>query len=133
MNQWIDESIPLRDGVTGNTSGFELEDEGSTPSPAANLFQTQQGTSIHLHQKQSIWRLENEASRSTNSTRCLSVFRLLDYRGLRHGRLHSPRAERIAEKSPSTPIASSVQTKKKCPLELAILLVTPTPRPVMWT
>src|SRR6266568_511251 len=28
----------LRDGVTGNTSGFELEDEGSTPSPAANLF-----------------------------------------------------------------------------------------------
>ena len=30
----------LRDGVTGNTSGFELEDEGSTPSPAANLFQT---------------------------------------------------------------------------------------------
>ena len=30
----------LRDGVPGNTSGFELEDEGSTPSPAANLFQT---------------------------------------------------------------------------------------------
>ena len=28
----------MRDGVTGNTSGFELEDEGSTPSPAANLF-----------------------------------------------------------------------------------------------
>ena len=25
----------LRDGVIGNTSGFELEDEGSTPSPAA--------------------------------------------------------------------------------------------------
>jgi hypothetical protein len=36
----------LRDGVTGNTSGFELEDEGSTPSPAANLS-TQQGASIH--------------------------------------------------------------------------------------
>src|SRR5437870_1919049 len=32
----------MRDGVTGNTSGFELEDEGSTPSPAANLFQAQQ-------------------------------------------------------------------------------------------
>jgi hypothetical protein len=31
----------LRDGVTGNTSGFELEDEGSTPSPAANLVQAQ--------------------------------------------------------------------------------------------
>ena len=30
----------MRDGVAGNTSGFELEDEGSTPSPAANLFQT---------------------------------------------------------------------------------------------
>ena len=28
----------LRDGVTGNTSGFELEDEGSTPSPAAIPF-----------------------------------------------------------------------------------------------
>jgi hypothetical protein len=26
----------LRDGVTGNTSGFEPEDEGSTPSPAAS-------------------------------------------------------------------------------------------------
>ena len=45
---------------------------------------------------------------------------------------HSPRAERIAEKSPSTPIAISVQTKKKCPLELASLLVTPTPFPFMW-
>src|SRR5260370_37527872 len=47
--------------------------------------------------------------------------------------LHSPRAERMAEKSPITPIAISVQTKKKCPLELAILLVTPTPFPFMWT
>ncbi len=28
----------LRDGVTGNMSGFELEDEGSTPSPAANFL-----------------------------------------------------------------------------------------------
>ena len=35
----------LRDGVTGNTSGFELEDEGSTPSPAAT-FQTRKGTSV---------------------------------------------------------------------------------------
>ena len=25
------------DGVTGNASGFELEDEGSTPSPTASL------------------------------------------------------------------------------------------------
>ena len=25
----------LRDGVTGSTSGFEPEDEGSTPSPGA--------------------------------------------------------------------------------------------------
>ena len=49
----------------------------------------------------------------------------MDYRGRRHGRLHSPRAERMAEKSPSTPIASSVQTKKKCPLVLASLLVMP--------
>jgi hypothetical protein len=28
----------MRDGVTGNTSGFDLEDEGSTPSPAAKHF-----------------------------------------------------------------------------------------------
>ena len=59
----------------------------------------------------------------------LSMFGLLDYRVRRHGRLHSPRAEMMAEKSPSTPIAISVQTKKKCPLELPILLVTPTPFP----
>ena len=38
----------LRDGVAGNTSGFELEDEGSTPSPAANLFKlNSKGTSIY--------------------------------------------------------------------------------------
>ena len=37
----------LRDGVTGNTSGFELEDEGSTPSPAAISFKRKlKGTSI---------------------------------------------------------------------------------------
>jgi hypothetical protein len=56
-----------------------------------------------------------------------------DYRGRRHGRLHSPRAERMTENSPVTPIAISVQTKKKCPLELPMLLVTPTPFPFMWT
>ena len=45
--------MSLRDGVTGNTSDFELEDEGSIPSPAANLFQAQlKGTSIHLHRKE---------------------------------------------------------------------------------
>jgi hypothetical protein len=32
--------ISMRDGVTGNTSGFELEDEGSAPSPAANVLAT---------------------------------------------------------------------------------------------
>src|SRR5713226_8524160 len=63
----------------------------------------------------------------------LSVFGLLDYRDRRHGRLHSPRAERMAEKSPSTPIAISVHTKKKCPVKLGSLLVTPTPLPFMWT
>ena len=39
--------MTLQDGVTGNTSGFELEDEGSTPSPAANLLNATEGTSIH--------------------------------------------------------------------------------------
>ena len=29
--------VSLRDGVTGNTSGFELEVEGSIPSPAASF------------------------------------------------------------------------------------------------
>src|SRR6266446_9863489 len=60
------------------------------------------------------------------------MFGLLDYRGRRHGRLHSPHAERMTEKSPVTPIAISVQTKKKCPLEWPRLLVTPTPFPLMW-
>ena len=36
----------MRDGVTGNTSGFELEDEGSTPSPAAISFKVATGISI---------------------------------------------------------------------------------------
>jgi hypothetical protein len=46
--------------------------------------------------------------------------------------IHSPRAERMTENSPVTPIAISVQTKKKPPLELAIPLATPTPFPLMW-
>ena len=29
--------VSMWDGVTGNASGFELEDEGSTPSPTAKL------------------------------------------------------------------------------------------------
>ena len=35
----------MRDGVTGNTPGFELENEGSTPSPAANSSNVQGPTS----------------------------------------------------------------------------------------
>jgi len=57
---------------------------------------------------------------------------LLDYWGRLRRRLHSPRTERMTEKSAVTPIARSVQTKKKCPLELPTLLVTPTPFPFMW-
>src|SRR4029450_2658136 len=49
-----------------------------------------------------------------------------------HGRLHSPRTERMTEKSPVTPIAISVHTKKKAPLVWPMLLVTPTPFPLMW-
>jgi hypothetical protein len=62
----------------------------------------------------------------------LSMFGLLDYWGRRHGRLHSPRAERMTEKSAVTPSAISVQTKKKAPLDLAMLPPTPTPFPIMW-
>src|SRR5437667_9994768 len=50
----------------------------------------------------------------------LSVFTLLDYRDWPHFRLHSPRAERMTEKSAVTPSAMSVQTKKKAPLDLAM-------------
>ena len=32
----------VRDGVTGNTSGFEPEDGGSIPSPAATLTRRQE-------------------------------------------------------------------------------------------
>jgi len=42
---------------------------------------------------------------------------------------HSPRAERMAEKSPSTRIASSVQTKRSVRCYRRSLLVTPTPFP----
>src|SRR5437868_11745582 len=60
----------LRDGVAGNTSGFELEDEGSTPSPAANLSNAIQRYFDYLHRKGFLFGgNENEASRSTNSTR----------------------------------------------------------------
>src|SRR5215212_5973255 len=52
--------------------------------------------------------------------------------GRRHGRLHSPRTERMTEKSPVTPIEISVQTQKKTPLELAMLPPT-RPLPLMWT
>src|SRR5712691_13275264 len=60
----------------------------------------------------------------------LSMFGLLDYRGWPHCRLHSPRAERMTEKSAVTPSAMSVQTKKKAPLDLA--KSPPTPFPIMW-
>src|SRR5260370_6680247 len=56
----------------------------------------------------------------------LSMFGLLDYPGWPRRRLHSPRAERMTEKSAVTPSAISVQTKKNAPLELAML--PPTPR-----
>src|SRR5215469_13913201 len=61
----------------------------------------------------------------------LSMFGLLDYRWP-HSRVHSPRAERMTEKSAVTPSAMSVQTKKKAPLDLAMLPPTPTPFPIMW-
>jgi hypothetical protein len=38
----------------------------------------------------------------------------------------------MTEKSPVTPIAISVQTKKKCPLEWPRLLATPKPLPLTW-
>jgi hypothetical protein len=59
----------------------------------------------------------------------LSMFGLLDYRDGRHGRLHSPRTERMTEKSAVTPIAISIQTKKKPPLRV---VPKPTPAPLMW-
>ncbi len=63
----------------------------------------------------------------------LSMFGLSDYRDWPRRGLHSPCAERTTEKSAVTPSARSVQTKKKPPLEFAMLLATPTPFPLMWT
>ena len=57
------------------------------------------------------------------------MFGLLDYRDRRHGRLHSPRTERMTEKSAVTPIARSVQTKKNPPLRV---VPKPIPTPLMW-
>jgi alkylation response protein AidB-like acyl-CoA dehydrogenase len=61
-----------------------------------------------------------------------SMFVSSDYRDWPLCRLHSPRAERMTEKSPITPSAISVQTKKKPPPEFAMPLATPTPFPFMW-
>ena len=66
-----------------------------------------------------------------STARPLSLYGLLDYRGWPRRRPHSPRAERMTEKSAVTPSAMSVQTKKKPPLELAMPLATPTPFPFM--
>jgi hypothetical protein len=44
--------------------------------------------------------------------------------------LHSPRAERRTEQSAVTPSAMSVQTKRRPPLDLAML--PPTPAPIVW-
>src|SRR6184192_1603247 len=49
-------AMSLRDGVTGNTSGFELEDEGSTPSPAANRFTRNRVLRLITSEGISIWR-----------------------------------------------------------------------------
>ena len=37
-NPSVPKLVSMWDGVTGNASGFELEDEGSTPSPTASLL-----------------------------------------------------------------------------------------------
>jgi len=60
----------------------------------------------------------------------LSLFGLLDYRERPHCMLHSPRTERMTEKSTVTPSAMMVQIKKKAPLDLAML--PPTPFPITW-
>src|SRR5258705_9317444 len=60
------------------------------------------------------------------------MFGLLDYRGWPHCRVHSSRAERMTERSAVTPSAMIVHTKKKAPLDLAMLPPTPTPFPIMW-
>ena len=59
------------------------------------------------------------------------MFGLLDYRDWPRRRLHSPRAERMREKTAVTPSAMNVQTQKKIPLEPTILPPT-SPAPLMW-
>src|SRR5438132_13042780 len=60
----------------------------------------------------------------------LAMVGLLDYRDCPRCSLHSPRTERMTEKSAVTPSARSAQMKKKAPLDLAI--TPPTPAPFMW-
>ena len=54
---------------------------------------------------------------------------LLGYRDWPRRRLHSPRTDKMTPNNPVTPSASSVHTKKKCPLVFTIRLATPTPLP----
>ena len=63
----------------------------------------------------------------------LSSFGLLDYRDRRHGKLHSPRTARMTEKSPDTPIAIGVHTKKEVSTGIAEAAGDADTFPPMWT
>jgi hypothetical protein len=73
-----------------------------------------------------LFSLSSKSVYSDSLPRHVAMFGLLDYRDWPHCGLHSPRTKRMTQKSAVTPSARSVQTKKKAPLELAMLLPTPT-------
>lgn len=71
-------SVILRDGVTGNTSGFEPEDEGSIPSPAAKhptdtkRFEPKNAARIQIRRTQEgTWIVQTGGRRSYVFTICL--------------------------------------------------------------
>src|SRR5258707_3927057 len=115
MTTWTEELNSTKRNT--NTNNYN-ESENRPPLSTCNSFLSLELSVKFLESCPSSGRRRQRASKSG-----LSMFGLLDYRGLprrRLHRLHSPRAERMKVKPPSPPSAQSVQTKKKPPVDLAI-------------
>src|SRR6185437_11778117 len=122
-------------GIVAGDTGIVLQNRGSSFSldPAhSNHLEPGQGQS-YIWLTSAVLTRRSLSSAATlrvsfNSRSGSRVVELLfDYRVRRHGRPHSARADKMTEKSAVTPIASSVQMKKKPPLRLVPKPI-PTPR-----